>query len=91
MEPTGYIHIVPVSKSEKAHTIKFSGPTTEVLAAVSSIPAMQQEIERLRAVASRLQADNERLLSACRIGLPFAKGDAADVLRATIAHAKGEG
>lgn len=82
MEQTGYIHIVPESKAEKAHTIRFSGPAAAIVNAIGSIPAMQQEIAHLR-------ADNERLFAACKIVLPYAKADAAEVLRAALAHAKG--
>lgn len=83
MEQTGYIHIVPESKAEKAHTIRFNGPTVAVIGAINSIPAMQEEIVRLR-------LENERLLSACKIVLPYAKTDAAEVLREALSFARGK-
>lgn len=44
---------------------------------------LADEVDRLRRELAGLRA-------ACVIGLPYAKGEAADVLRDVIAHAKGK-
>lgn len=50
---------------------------------IKDIDALLAEVEYLRQQVTALQA-------ACTIGLPYAKGDGAEVLRQTIAHAKGQ-
>lgn len=50
---------------------------------VRDVLELADEVERLRVELAQLRA-------AATIGLPYAAGDAADVLRAVLRHAKGE-
>jgi hypothetical protein len=48
-----------------------------------------RDVLELAGEVDRLRAELAGLRAACVIGLPYAKGEAADVLRDVIAHAKG--
>jgi hypothetical protein len=48
-----------------------------------------QDVLELAGEVDRLRLELEAMRAACVIGLPYARGEAADVLRDVIAHAKG--
>lgn len=48
-----------------------------------------RDVLELAGEVDRLRAELANLRAACVIGLPYARGEAADVLRDVIAHAKG--